>query len=369
VQNHFRTFFDLRLYAHLFRRLRQFIAREVIEFERLSPGRYSHDPVRQLRSRKDITIDGHGELSLGEESYVSPGAELIFPRSEAGESAQIQIGRNAAIGRRVLLQVYEGNKLQIDDYTTVQDNSIILGDVHLERHCILAPNVYISSGNHYATARPAWLIRDQDALVLNDPVTRTGHSQPVHIEEDCWLGIGVFVGQGIYIGRGAVIGAHTVVTRDVPPYSIQVGSPNKEINKRLTFEPPSQIDAANEQHWPYFYSGFQMRQANIQQSKNPGALLAHSLARAVLAGGEFRELIVKGILCDGATSTSLAVTCNGCPLGTLEIHEQRFESRMITNQVRLAEAGVLKDFNQLAFEVRGDTRSTRYGISTIAIIR
>ena len=52
-------------------------------------------------------------------------------------------------------------------------------------------------------------------------------SKPIVIEDDCWLGGGVIVLAGVTIGKGSVIGAGSIVTKDIPPYSVAVGNPCK----------------------------------------------------------------------------------------------------------------------------------------------
>jgi maltose O-acetyltransferase len=52
---------------------------------------------------------------------------------------------------------------------------------------------------------------------------------PITIEDNVWLGGGVIVMPGVRIGRDSVIGAGAVVTRDVPPLSVAVGSPARVI--------------------------------------------------------------------------------------------------------------------------------------------
>lgn len=36
---------------------------------------------------------------------------------------------------------------------------------------------------------------------------------------------------GVTVGKGSIVGAHSVVTHDIPPYSIAVGSPAKVIKQ------------------------------------------------------------------------------------------------------------------------------------------
>jgi acetyltransferase-like isoleucine patch superfamily enzyme len=52
------------------------------------------------------------------------------------------------------------------------------------------------------------------------------------IGNDVWLGAGVIVLTGVKIGDGAVIAAGSVVTSDIPPYTIAAGIPAKPIKRR-----------------------------------------------------------------------------------------------------------------------------------------
>jgi len=57
----------------------------------------------------------------------------------------------------------------------------------------------------------------------------------VHIGEGTWLGTNVVIVGNISVGKQCVIGANSVVTKDIPDYSVAVGIPAKVI-KRYDFE-------------------------------------------------------------------------------------------------------------------------------------
>ena len=50
---------------------------------------------------------------------------------------------------------------------------------------------------------------------------------PVYIGKNVWIGDKASIMPGVTIGDGCVIGANTVVTKDVPPYSVVVGTPGR----------------------------------------------------------------------------------------------------------------------------------------------
>lgn len=71
----------------------------------------------------------------------------------------------------------------------------------------------MSSADH-VLFNPDLLIREQE------------HNKgDIIIEEDCWIGGHVSITRNVTIGKGIVIGANSVVTRDIPPYSVAGGTP------------------------------------------------------------------------------------------------------------------------------------------------
>ena len=123
-------------------------------------------------------------------------------------------------------------------------SSSIMGSTRLGRSCILAPNVFVSSGTHPFRSFPELPIRRQEALVTQDPALAALLDRPVWIQDDCWLGANVVVCPGVVIGRGSVIGANAVVLQDVPPYSVVAGVPAQVVGKRLDWIPPVLVAAS-----------------------------------------------------------------------------------------------------------------------------
>jgi acetyltransferase-like isoleucine patch superfamily enzyme len=56
-------------------------------------------------------------------------------------------------------------------------------------------------------------------------------SEKVVLEDDVWLGANVTVLPGVVVGKCSVVGSGSVVNKDIPPYSVAVGTPAKVIRQ------------------------------------------------------------------------------------------------------------------------------------------
>ncbi len=64
------------------------------------------------------------------------------------------------------------------------------------------------------------------------PVSRQGVSvKPVVIGDECWIGANVVITSGVTIGKHAVVAAGSVVTKDVPPFSVVAGNPARLVKR------------------------------------------------------------------------------------------------------------------------------------------
>jgi acetyltransferase-like isoleucine patch superfamily enzyme len=199
---------------------------------------------------------------------IGRGTRLLVDNSLINQ-VQITICKKVWIGEDVEIHAWHKDLITIHEGASIQDRCKILGNVEIGQNSILAPNIFISSGTHYAFHKPFDLIRNQDQKILSTEDGKLNHSQKVTIEEDVWIGTNTFIKSGITVGRGAIIGANSIISKSVSPYSKVVGVNKILDSNRLDFLPPSTIEGNNEEHRPYFYSGFLHR--NILESGVKGA--------------------------------------------------------------------------------------------------
>lgn len=60
---------------------------------------------------------------------------------------------------------------------------------------------------------------------------RTGIEKPIRVLDGAWIGAGAIILSGVTVGRESMVGAGSVVTKDVPDYSVLAGNPARLIRQ------------------------------------------------------------------------------------------------------------------------------------------
>lgn len=116
----------------------------------------------------------------------------------------------------------------IGRYCSVSDNLQVGLGHHPTDMLTTSPIAWREAFNfsqHFEETQPGW-----KRALPTVPYYPTGFTT---IGNDVWIGCSVYLRDGITIGDGAIIGAHSVVTKDVPPYAIVGGSPARVIRYRF----------------------------------------------------------------------------------------------------------------------------------------
>jgi acetyltransferase-like isoleucine patch superfamily enzyme len=152
---------------------------------------------------KTVQVNGWQSVNIGHSSVISEYAWLNVNTRKEGVK-HIVIGNNCSIGKRVLLSA--AHQVLVGDYCMIFQDCKLLGSDH----------VFSDPLTPYA-------------------VTGTTSEGVIKLESNVSLGAGAIIVGNVTIGRGSVIGAGSIITSDIPPFSIAVGVPCRII-KRFDFK-------------------------------------------------------------------------------------------------------------------------------------
>lgn len=152
-------------------------------------------------SRFRLRLQAGDKLVIGRESVV--GATLRSDRSPA----LIEIGDRCSIGGSLIIAA---------ERISIGNDVLISWDVTMVDH-----------DSHNLDYR----LRASDAVEWNCGRKDWTHVSiaPITIKDKAWIGMGVKILKGVTVGEGAVVAAGSVVTRDVPDWSLAAGVPAKVI--------------------------------------------------------------------------------------------------------------------------------------------
>ncbi|SON50963.1 acyltransferase [Vibrio tapetis] len=150
--------------------------------------------------RPDI-IEGEDCISIGDGVSINSMCWLMALDSDS--DVEIEIGSNTYIGRFSHIVAAKG--------------------IYIGSDVLIADKVYISDNIHD--------YKNTDLPIIQQPVLSCGI---VSIGNGAWIGENVSI-IGCSVGKNSVIGANSVVTSDIPDFSVAVGSPAKVI-KRYSVE-------------------------------------------------------------------------------------------------------------------------------------
>lgn len=135
---------------------------------------------------------------------------------EAFQDGRLQVGAQTLFEPGVWITVGDEGRIVIGEGCFLNLGVMVAaqGLVEIGDHCMFANGCFVTDANH----------RFSD---LTMPITWQGFETkgPTRIGANVWCGANVVITSGVTVGERCVIGANSVVTKDLPPFSIAAGAP------------------------------------------------------------------------------------------------------------------------------------------------
>lgn len=156
--------------------------------------------------------------SFGSGSVLAKDVQLIKPH-------RIFIGNNVSIMKGAVLGTVEHGTIQFGNNVSLGEYSHITakGKIKIGNNLLTGRYILISDNSHGSST-----FEDMQLAPIDREIVSKGD---IEIGDNVWLGDRVTVLGGVKIGNGAIIGANSVVTRDIPCYSVATGVPAKVIKQ------------------------------------------------------------------------------------------------------------------------------------------
>ncbi|WP_170108164.1 CatB-related O-acetyltransferase [Flavobacterium sediminis] len=121
-------------------------------------------------------------------------------------------------------------KIEIGYATTLGYNNFIHGNIKIGKYCQLGADVALHATNHPTAYMTTYINQN----LFKGELKKLKEEKRIEIGNDVWIGHNVIIVGNVKVGNGAVLAAGSVVTKDVPAYTIIGGVPAKIIKKRFS---------------------------------------------------------------------------------------------------------------------------------------
>ena len=167
---------------------------------RVDMRKMTQDDIMKIQKQNETLFKLNHTLPMTEEYN-----ELV------NELFQSNIGENSTVATPLNGTCF--SQVKIGNNVFINSNCLMMarGGITIEDDVMIAANVQLLSNNHDEY--------DRQVLICSE----------INIKKGAWIGAGASILPGVSIGKYAIVGAGAIVTKDVPDYSVVVGTPARVV--------------------------------------------------------------------------------------------------------------------------------------------
>lgn len=170
-------------------------------------------------------------VSLDESAYVETTYSFLLYRSTVPEG--VRIGRGSTTYLGTMFDLGPEARVHIGDFCCVHGAWFICdSEITVGNYAMISWNV-VFMDTYGVPLDPVERRKQLEVLPFDGRrrAPRGAPAKPIHIGRNVWIGFDCIVMPGVTIGDGAIVGARSVVTQDVPPFTMVAGNPARKIRK------------------------------------------------------------------------------------------------------------------------------------------
>lgn len=168
------------------------------------------------------------------------GRDFKFICDKLTRETHLKIGEKSLLNCNISYQKESGLVIIGDrSYIANDTNLICVNNIQIGNDVLISWDCTIYDNDSHSVY---WTGRKNDVINMVNDYLECGEinknkdwsnviSKPIKIEDKVWIGFGVTILKGVTIGEGAVVAANSVITKDVPPYTVVAGNPAKFVKK------------------------------------------------------------------------------------------------------------------------------------------
>ena len=197
----------------------------------------------------------------------------IYPRTNDFETVYLKdviSNPNIVVGDYTIYNDFVSDPVQFEKNNVLYQYPINHDKLIIGKFCSIAcgAKFLFASANHTLeslSTYPFPIFFEEWNLDKKNITSAWDNKGDIVIGNDVWIGYEAVILSGVRIGDGAIVGARSVVTKDIPPYTIVGGVPAKTIKKR--FDDDMIIKLQQIQWWDWSFTKVQLHLQHIMNGE------------------------------------------------------------------------------------------------------
>lgn len=168
---------------------------------------------------------------LGDDTYIETSLSFDLYRSQS--PVGLRLGRGAAVYKDTMFDLGARAQVQVGEYALIHGARIICdAELKIGNYALISWQVVLMDTYRvpFDCVKRRQILEQASYQPSRYP-SGDVPPQPIWIQDNVWIGFDACILPGVTIGEGAIVGARSVVTQDVPPYTVVAGNPGRVVRQ------------------------------------------------------------------------------------------------------------------------------------------
>lgn len=168
---------------------------------------------------------------LGDDTYIETSLSFKLYRSQL--PVGLRLGKGSAVYKDTMFDIGSRAQVKVGEYALIHGARIVCdAELKIGNYALISWQVVLMDTYRlpFDIAKRRKIL-ERASYQLSQFSNADVPAQPIWIQDNVWIGFDSCILPGVTIGEGAIVGARSVVSEDVPPYTVVAGNPARIVRQ------------------------------------------------------------------------------------------------------------------------------------------
>ncbi len=168
---------------------------------------------------------------LEDDTYIETSLSFKLYRSQL--PVGLRLGKGSAVYKDTMFDLGSRAQVKVGEYALIHGARIVCdAELKIGNYALISWQVVFMDTYRlpFDIAKRRKILEQASCQASRYPSADVP-AQPIWIQDNVWIGFDACILPGVTIGEGAIVGARSVVSQDVPPYTVVAGNPARIVRQ------------------------------------------------------------------------------------------------------------------------------------------